>query len=56
MGHVGSKTRLLGQIALKPCSPSRGHNFASGLMKFYQSDILDEISVRFEYGSCQIKN
>ena len=24
MGHVGSKTRLLGHISIKPCPPSRG--------------------------------
>ena len=29
MGHVKSKTRSPGQISLKPCSPSRGHSFAS---------------------------
>ena len=27
MGYVGSKTRSLGQISLKPCSTSRGHSF-----------------------------
>ena len=56
MGHVESKTRSLGQIALKPCSSSRGHSFASVFMKLNQNDSLNEISIRFEYGSCQIQN
>ena len=56
MGHVGSKTRSLSQSALKPCSPFRGHSFASIFTKLNQNDSLDETSVKFEYGSCQIKN
>ena len=56
MGHVRSKNRSLGQISLKPCSPSRGHSFALILMKLYQNVCLDDISIRFEYGSCQVKN
>ena len=36
MDHVGSKTRLLGQISLKNCSPSGGHSFSSVFMTFYQ--------------------
>ena len=27
LGHVGSKTRSLGQILEKPSVPSRGHSF-----------------------------
>ena len=37
LGHVGSKTRLLGQILGKPCVHSRGHSFDSKLMKLYQN-------------------
>ena len=37
LGHVGSKTRLLGQILEKPCVHSRGHSFDSKLMKLYQN-------------------
>ena len=55
MGHVRSKTSSLGQIALKPLSPFRGHSFASVLMKLYQSLCLDDILVKFKYGSYQIK-
>ena len=51
MGHVGSKTRSPGQIALKPCSSCRGHRFASVFMKLYQNVCPDDISVKFEYGS-----
>ena len=29
LGHVGSKTRSLGQILEKPCELSRGHSFHS---------------------------
>ena len=42
MGHVRSKTRSVGQISLKPCSPSRGHSYASILMKLYQNVCLDD--------------
>ena len=55
IGHVWSKTRSLGQISLKPCSPSRGHSFASIIMKLYQIVCLDDISIRFECGSCRAK-
>ena len=37
LGHVGSKTRLLGQILEKPGVHSRGHSFASKVMKLYQN-------------------
>ena len=37
LGHVGSKTRSLGQIIEKPCVHSRGHSFDSKLMKLYQN-------------------
>ena len=33
LGHVGSKTRLLGQILEKPFVYSRGHSFDSKFMK-----------------------
>ena len=54
-GDFRSKTRSLDQISLKPCSPSRGHNFASIFMKLHQNVCLDDILVKFEYGSCWIK-
>ena len=56
IGHVRSKTRSLGQISLKPYSPSRGHSFASVFMELYKNVCLDDILVKFEYGSCRVKN
>ena len=56
MGHVGSKTRSLGQILEKPCVCSRGHIFSPIIMKLGQNVCLDEISKAFENGSCQVKN
>ena len=35
LGHIGSKTRSLGQILEKPCVHSRGHNFDSKFMKLH---------------------
>ena len=32
LGHVGSKTRLLGHIMKKHCVHSRGHNFDQKFM------------------------
>ena len=37
LGHVGSKTRLLGQILEKHCVHSRGHSFDPKFMKLYQN-------------------
>ena len=33
-----------------------GHSFASIFMKLHQNVCLDDVLVRFEYGSCRIKN
>ena len=33
LGHIGSKTRSLGQVLEKPCVYSRGHRFDSKFMK-----------------------
>ena len=56
MGHVGSKTRSLGQNLDKYCVPSRGHIFSPIVMKDGQNVCLDKISDEFENGSCQVKN
>ena len=48
MGHVGSKTRSLGQILEKPCVRCRGHIFSLIIMKLGQNVSLDEISDKFE--------
>ena len=37
LGHVGSKTRSLGQMLEKHCAHSRGHMLDSKFMKFYQN-------------------
>ena len=50
MGHLGSKTRSVGQIMEKPCEHSRGHSFGPILIKVAQNDHLGNISVKFEYG------
>ena len=55
MGHVGSKTRSLGQISLKPCSLFRGHSFASIFMKLHQNVCFVDILIKIEYGSCRNK-
>ena len=56
MGHVGSKTRSLGQILEKPCVHSKGHIFCLIIMKLGQNVCLDEILVEFENGLCWVKN
>ena len=56
MGHVGSKTRSVGQLKEKPCEHSRGHSFDPIIIKLAQNDHLDNISVKFEYRSCPVKN
>lgn len=45
------------QIALKPCSSSRGHSFASIFMKFNQNVSLDDdqILVKFGFGHVRSK-
>ena len=55
MGCVRSKTRSLGQISEKPFVHSRGHIFSPIIMKLGQNVCLDEISDRFENGSCWVK-
>ena len=55
LGHVGSKSRSLGQILEKACEHSRGHIFSSINLKLGQNDVLDKISTKFEIGSCGVK-
>ena len=40
LGHLGSKTRSLGQILEKPCVHSRGHSFDHKFMKVCQNVII----------------
>ena len=56
MGHVGSKTRSLGQILEKPCVRSRGHILSRILIEVGQDVCLDDISDEFENGSRGVKN
>ena len=56
MGHVGSKTRSVGQLKEKSCEHSRGHSFGPIIIKLAQNDHLDNISVKFKYRSCPVKN
>ena len=44
IGHVGSKSRSLGEILEKPFVHSRGHIFSLIIMKLRQNVCLDEIS------------
>ena len=55
LGHVGSKSRSLGQIIEKPCLHFRGHNIDSIFIKLTHNDCLDEISIKFESGSCVVE-
>ena len=55
MVYVGSKNRSLGQILEKPCVRSRGHIVSPIIMKLGQNVCLDEISDKFEKGSCWVK-
>ena len=56
MGYVGSKASSLDQISLKHSVHSRGRNFASIFIKLHQNICIDDILMKFENGSCQIKN
>ena len=51
MGHVGSKTRSLGQILEKPCVCSIGYIFSRIIMKLCRNVCPDELSDKFENGS-----
>ena len=56
LGHVGSKTRSLGEILEKPCVRSRCHILSQILVKVGLNVCLDKISDEFEIGSCWFKN
>ena len=43
MGHIGSKTRSLGQKLENPCLHSRSHFFSMILMKLGQNGCLNDI-------------
>ena len=54
--HVGSKTSALGQTLEKPCVHSRGHRFDHKFMKLCQNVNHHNVYVKFETGSCNVKN
>ena len=56
LGHVGSKTRSVGQIEEKYSFRSRGHIFDPVSMKLGQNVCLYEICVPVETGSRGVKN
>ena len=51
LGHVGSKTRSLGQILEKPWVHSKRHSFDPKFMKLYPNVNDHNIYVKFESGS-----
>ena len=55
LGHVGLKTRSLGQILGKPCVCSRCYIFSQILVKYGVNVCLDKVSDEFEIGSCGSK-
>ena len=55
-GLGGSKARSLGHILEKPYVCSRGHIFSLIAMKLSQNVCLDDISDKFENGSCWVRN
>ena len=55
MGQVGSKSRSRGQILEKPYEHSRGHIFSPIFIKLGQDAYLDDVWIKFEYGSGRIK-
>ena len=42
-------------MTVKPCEQSRGHIFNPNFMKLNQNYCLDDVSVKFESGSCGVK-
>ena len=50
LGHVGSKTRSLGQILEKPSVPSRWHSFDLKFMKLCQKNNHHYIKVKLKLG------
>ena len=55
-GHVRSKTRSLDQILETLCVHSRVHSFVSNVMTLCQNVNYHNIWVKFEPGSCWVKN
>ena len=56
IGHVGSKSRSLGQILEKPCVHCRGHIFSPIPLKFTKNVCPNDILDQFENVLCWLKN
>ena len=56
LGHVGSKTRSLGQILEKRCVHQRGHSFKPKFMNLCQNVNHHNIYIKFQTGSFWVKN
>ena len=59
LGHLGSKTRSLGQLGQiieKPCVDNRAHSFHPIVMKFGQNVNFEEIWVGIVFVSSGVKN
>ena len=54
MGHVGSKSRSLGQILEKSCVHSKSHIFSPINMKLSQNVYFEKDSDETKIGSCQV--
>ena len=50
MGHVGSKTRSLGQILEKPCVSSRGHIFSPVILNLVRMFVLMKSRMSLKMG------
>ena len=50
LGHVGSKTRPLGQILEKPCVHSKGHSFNPKFMNCVRMLIIIMFRLRSKLG------
>lgn len=51
-----SETKTLAQILPKSCEVSRGHSFNAIFMEFYKNVYLNEIYIKFETESRQVKS
>jgi hypothetical protein len=56
LGHVQSRSRSQGQILKNFCLHSNSHILDSNLFKLDQNDCLDDSLVKYESGSCGVKN
>ena len=55
MGHVGSKSRSLGEIIENPCERNTGHIFNSIFIKLAQDVYFIESSDEFDIGLSGVK-